>query len=46
MYGPAEAPGWSFETSDTTRLGMLTHPTETAELFERLGSTLMAEASR
>ncbi len=46
MYGPAKSAGWLFETSDTMRLGMLTHPAETAALFERLGESMMAAAKR
>ncbi|MEO0615205.1 MAG: alpha/beta fold hydrolase [Pseudomonadota bacterium] len=41
MYGPAKAPGWQFEASDTVRLGMLTAPEYTAALFERIGNNLL-----
>ncbi|MEM7450086.1 MAG: alpha/beta hydrolase [Pseudomonadota bacterium] len=45
MFGPAKAPGWQFETSDTVRLGMLSAPDDTAALFERIGHNLLATST-
>lgn len=33
MWGPARAPGWQWIDQDTPRVGMLTHPQQTAELL-------------
>ncbi|MDJ0655212.1 MAG: alpha/beta hydrolase [Xanthomonadales bacterium] len=44
MYGPAKQPGWQFLEAETSRLGMLTHTRDTAEMLLSLVSPAHAEA--
>lgn len=45
MFGPATSPGWVFLESPTVRLGMLTQPTLTAELFEQAALQMLPARS-